>query len=177
MPEEILDIVDEQDNILGCTSRTLVHQLGLRHRGAHVFLFTPDRRLLVQRRQHDRETWPGALDCSVSEHVKSGEGYLQAALRGLEEELGLGVTELRLVLHFAMNYGPNDNEISQVFEGEVDPKAVRADTREVESVTYYSLEQLWQMIDEREELFCRWFEEMLLWYGGKSSDIQVLGNA
>ena len=90
MKDEFFDIVNDQNEVVGLEKRQVVHQTGLCHRGVHVFLFTPDRRLLIQKRSQTRDKFPGTLDCSVSEHLKPGESYLDAAVRGLREELGIG---------------------------------------------------------------------------------------
>jgi isopentenyldiphosphate isomerase len=89
MAEELLDIVDDNDIVLGREPRSTVHKVGLQHRGVHVFLFTTDGKMLVQKRSADRASSPSMLDCSVSEHVKAGESYREAAIRGMKEELGL----------------------------------------------------------------------------------------
>jgi len=54
--EELFDIVDDEDQVIGLETRSTAHRLGLQHRGAHVFLFTPDGKLLVQKRSADRFT-------------------------------------------------------------------------------------------------------------------------
>ena len=69
--------------------RSVVHQKGLQHRGVHVFLFNEQGEMLIQKRSADRANSPSLLDCSVSEHVKAGENYLEAAARGLKEEMGV----------------------------------------------------------------------------------------
>lgn len=89
MPDELFDVVDEQDHVIGQETRSLVHRRGLWHRGVHVFLFTRAHKLLVQQRSKDRLQAPLAWDCSVSEHVKAGEDYYSAAMRGLKEEMGV----------------------------------------------------------------------------------------
>ena len=81
--EEFLDIVTEDDIVTHQALRSVVHARGLWHRGVHVFLVDNGGRLLVQKRSADRTIAPSALDCSVSEHVKAGESYLEAARRGL----------------------------------------------------------------------------------------------
>ena len=83
MPDEMLDIVDAKDKVIGAELRSLVHARGLWHRGVHVFLFDGRGRLLVQKRSANRRQYASLLDCSVSEHVKAGEDYPTAAARGL----------------------------------------------------------------------------------------------
>ncbi len=48
MSDELFDVVDENNIVIGQEWRSIVHQRGLWHRGVHVFLFTCDGKLLVQ---------------------------------------------------------------------------------------------------------------------------------
>jgi len=176
MPDELFDIVDEQDKVIGQEMRSIVHQRGLWHRGVHVFLFTQDGKLLVQQRSKDRMHAPSALDCSVSEHLKAGEDYYSAALRGLQEELGVKGIEIQPLVKFKMNYGPNDNEISALYQGEVEPALVKFDPVEVERIDYYSLPELEEFITKKEFVFSYWFEQLVRWSLGNPSALQVLEN-
>jgi len=174
MTDELLDVVNEKDETLGRELRSAVHARGLLHRGVHIFLATPDGRLLVQKRGRNQDTYPLALDCSVSEHVKAGEGYLKAARRGLWEELGLEAVPLRALVKFKMEYGPGDLEICQLYEGRADPEAVRFDPGEVEAVASYSLDELKGMARGGKTQFSSWLVELLNWYSGKPSRLEVL---
>jgi len=173
MPDELFDIIDENDIVVGRELRSVVHQHGLWHRGVHVLLFTHDGKLLVQQRSKDRLHAPLALDCSVSEHVKAGEEYHQAAIRGLKEELGIGEIAIEPLVKFRMNYGPNDNEISQLYKGIVDPSKVSFDPVEIERIEYYILDELHEMLENGSQNFSYWFEQILGWYLGKPSALQV----
>jgi isopentenyldiphosphate isomerase len=168
MADELFDIVDDEDRVIGQETRSTAHRLGLQHRGVHVFLFTPDRKLLAQKRSKDRAQYPSLLDCSVSEHVKAGEGYLEAALRGMKEEMGVEGIEIKPLVKFRMEYGPNDNEISMLYKGVVDPEKVTFDPVEVEGVAYYSLAELEEMIEREGGGLCGWFTELAGWYLEKS---------
>ena len=174
--DELLDIVNDEDIVTGQQTRSIVHQLGLQHRGAHVFLFAQDGKMLVQKRSADRAASPSALDCSVSEHVKAGESYLEAAIRGMKEEMGVAGIEVNPLVKFRMNYGVNDNEISTLYEGIVDPDKVKFDPIEIEEINYYSLDELQEMIKKGHVKFCGWFVELLNWYLGKSSKMILQGH-
>ena len=176
MPDEMFDVIDEKDKVIGQEMRSIVHQRGLWHRGVHVFLFTGEGKLLVQQRSKDRVHSPLALDCSVSEHVKAGENYFAAALRGLKEEMGVEGIELKRLVKFKMNYGPNDNEISELYRGVVNPAAVRFDPVEIERIYYYSLDELQQLLENGNHNFSYWFEQIFQWYSGNPSALQVLDN-
>ncbi|MDD2920662.1 MAG: NUDIX domain-containing protein [Anaerolineales bacterium] len=159
--DELLDIVNDEDIVIDRQMRSAVHQLGLQHRGAHVFLFTADGKLLIQKRSTDRAHSPSLLDCSVSEHVKAGESYLAAAQRGLKEEMGVEGIEIKEIAKFRMNYGANDNEISVLYEGIVNPAQVEFDPIEIESIQYLSVGELEDLINKESEKFCGWFIELL----------------
>lgn len=172
--DELLDIVNDEDIVIDQQMRSTVHQLGLQHRGAHVFLFTRDGKMLVQKRSADRVASPSALDCSVSEHVKAGESYLEAALRGMKEELGVIGIDVTPLVTFKMNYGINDNEISRLFEGVVDPEKVKFDLEEIEEVEYYTVNEIREMMEAGNVKFCGWFIEIIKWRVGKPSQLTVL---
>lgn len=174
MSDEFLDIVNDDDFITGQETRSTVHKLGLQHRGAHVFLFTADGKMLVQKRSADRASSPSMLDCSVSEHVKAGESYLEAAARGMKEEMGVEGVEIKALVRFRMNYGVNDNEISTLYEGIIDPGKVRFDPIEIEEVKYYSLDELQKMIKDENIKFCGWFIELLNLYINGTGKMQVM---
>lgn len=174
MTDEILDVVTDDDQVTNQENRQAVHLRGLQHRGVHVFLATAQGELIVQQRSRRRGLCPLALDCSVSEHVKAGEDYLQAAQRGLAEELGIRQTRLQALVKFRMDYAPNDREISVLYEGSADLAQVHFDPVEVERVACYPLLELDRMIETGEQVFSGWFVQLIHWYLGKPSSLQVL---
>ena len=174
MPDELLDVVSQDDMVVARELRSVVHTRGLIHRGVHVFLFTPDGQLLVQQRSRHRDTAPLALDCSVSEHVKSGEDFPSAAQRGLQEELGIVQVTLSRVAYFQFCYGPNDNKISQLFEGVLHSESVHSDSQEVERVFCQSLPELLSIREAKTAQFSSWFEQLLLWYSRRPCQLHIL---
>ena len=87
--EELFDVVNERDEVIGVAPRAQVHAEGLRHRAAHVLVFNPEGRLFVQRRSFAKDNSPGCWDTSAAGHLDAGEDYHAAALRELGEELGV----------------------------------------------------------------------------------------
>lgn len=174
MPDELFDVVNEEDIVIGQEMRSIVHQRGLWHRGVHVLLFTNEGKLLVQQRSKDRVHSPSTLDCSVSEHVKAGEEYYSAAMRGLMEELGVTGVEVKPLIKFKMNYGPNDNEISELYQGGVNPATIKFDPVEIERVDYYSISELQKLMECGESIFSYWFEQIIQWYLGNPSALGVI---
>lgn len=84
-----LNIVDENDNIIGKDTRENIHKNGLLHREIHVWIFNSKGEILFQRRSKKVETFPNLLDASVGGHVEIGDDYLEAAVKELEEETGI----------------------------------------------------------------------------------------
>ena len=82
-------VVDAEDRVLRHAPRGECHaDPTLMHRTVHVVVET-GAGLLLQRRGFDKDKGAGLWDSACAGHVEPGETYLQAAIRELEEELGL----------------------------------------------------------------------------------------
>lgn len=95
--EEIFDVVDEGDVVVGRATRREVHEKGLLHRAVHVFVVNRHGELLLQKRSRFKDVHPGVWDSSAAGHLDAGEDYQSAALRELAEEMGVtevGVEEI-----------------------------------------------------------------------------------
>jgi len=89
MSEEIFDVVNERDEVIGQERRSQVHRLGLKHRAVHVLIFNSSGHVFLQKRSMKKDTFPGAWDSSASGHLDHGEDYDACAIREVREELGL----------------------------------------------------------------------------------------
>ena len=89
MPEEIFDVVNERDEVIGRQPRAAVHRLGLMHRAVHVLVFNTAGQVFLQKRSMTKDRQPGLWDSSASGHVDSGEDYDACAVREVREEIGL----------------------------------------------------------------------------------------
>jgi isopentenyl-diphosphate delta-isomerase type 1 len=89
MPDEIFDLVNERDEVIGQEKRREVHRLGLRHRAVHVLVFNAEGKLFLQKRSLAKDTFPGVWDSSSSGHLDTGEDYDACAVRELREEIRL----------------------------------------------------------------------------------------
>lgn len=90
-PDELFDIVDDMDRVVGQATRSEVHQKGLWHRAVHIVVRNKAGEVLLQQRSMLKDTCPGLWTTSCAGHLDAGEGYLAAAVRELQEELGIGV--------------------------------------------------------------------------------------
>ena len=89
MSEEIFEVVNERDEVIGRQPRSEVHRLGLRHRAVHVLVFNRRGDVFLQKRSMTKDCFPGAWDSSASGHLNPGESYEACAVREVREELGL----------------------------------------------------------------------------------------
>ena len=90
MSSELIDVYNAVGEKTGCVERSKAHgDNTLLHRAAHVFVFSGDGRLLLQKRAITKRIQPGKWDASVGGHLAAGEDYLTGARRELAEELGL----------------------------------------------------------------------------------------
>jgi 16S rRNA (adenine1518-N6/adenine1519-N6)-dimethyltransferase len=111
-PDEIFDVVDGQDIVVGREFRREIHRRGLLHRAIHIFWLRGDGLLCLQRRSYAKDNCPGLLSSSCAGHVDSGEDYLGAAIRELREELGVAVPRASLV---EVDYAPWHTELGNEF--------------------------------------------------------------
>jgi isopentenyl-diphosphate delta-isomerase len=86
---EWLDIVDENDIVIGRAPRNQIHSENHFHRASHVMVFNSQGEVFVQLRSMQKDNSPGLWDTSCAGHVDSGEDYLACAVRELAEELGV----------------------------------------------------------------------------------------
>lgn len=88
---EILDIVNDNDEVIGQAERDEVHRVGLVCRLVYVCFYTADGRVILQKRSDTKKNDAGKLTTTVSGHVASGQSYLEAAIRETLEESGVDV--------------------------------------------------------------------------------------
>lgn len=92
-PDEIFDVVDENDCVVGQATRAEVHRKKLFHRAVHILVFDARGNVVLQKRSLAKDTCPGLFSTSCAGHVDSGETYAVAAIRELGEELGIALSD------------------------------------------------------------------------------------
>ncbi len=91
--DELLDILNSNGQKTGKTAlKSTAHKEGLYHATVHVWVYTSDRKVLLQQRGFNKETYPGYWDVSVAGHIHAGESIEKAAIREVKEEIGLNIT-------------------------------------------------------------------------------------
>lgn len=96
--EELFPLVNENGETIGKATRGECHSGSmLLHPVVHLHLATEDGRLYLQKRSMDKDIQPGKWDTAVGGHMDYGETVSQALARESREELGVDVTQLKLI--------------------------------------------------------------------------------
>ena len=152
-PDEIFDLVDEHDQVIGLLARSEIHRQQRRHRAIHIFWIRADGLICLQRRAYSKDNCPGLLSTACAGHVDSGEGYAAAAQRELFEELGIQVSLAQLP---EIDYAPAHPDLGHEFvrsyllRGDFKPVIARP---EVDSLLWRHPEELWAWIAAQPAIF------------------------
>lgn len=157
--DELFDVVDEQDKVLRRMPRREVHAGGHRHRAVHVFVFGSDRRIFLQKRSQSKDSSPGLWDAACSGHLEAGEDYDRAALRELEEEIGLRPSVPPVRWFFVAAGAETGNEFIWVYRCASDGP-FRLNPAEIEGGRWLGIEELEQAMRRNPGEFTRPFRHI-----------------
>lgn len=182
--EEMLEILDNTGKPTGrAKARSLVHLDGDAHATSHVWLIRAadgskgrtGYDILLQKRSHNKDSFPDCYDISSAGHIPFGQGYAESAIRELKEELGLDACENDLEfigVHDAFNkaefYGRPflNHEISNVYllERNPEPSEFRLQPEEVQSVIWMDFDECYDSVKNNLFRHCICMDEMDMLY-------------
>lgn len=156
-----LILVDSKDNVLGYAEKEKCHHgKPILHRAFSIFLFNNKGEMLITKRSSLKKTWPGFWSNAVCSHPRKDEETHAAAVRRLEEELGITSS---LAYLFKFEYSADydgewgEHELDWVFAGKISEEP-KADRDEIEDWKFISVEQLRQDVKNRPEKYTPWFK-------------------
>lgn len=152
-------LVDENDKRRGFMEKIEAHEKGELHRAFSVFIFNNKNELLLQRRADHKYHSGGLWTNTCCSHPKPGESNDQAALRRLEEEMGItGVLqeEFSFVYKHEFENGMIEHELDHVFFGWTDDLP-KVNSEEVAEYTYVPMDRLHEKLKSNPELYTPWF--------------------
>jgi isopentenyl-diphosphate Delta-isomerase len=134
---------------------------GLLHLAFSVYVFSPDRRLLlIQQRAAGKRLWPLAWANTCCSHPRIGESAIEAGRRRLREEMGLSC-ELNAGHEFVYRA---EDPAGRGVEHEYDVLLVgthlgdpKPDSAEVAAWEWANVESLQQDMRDRPERYAPWF--------------------
>ena len=147
---EMVEVVDEQDVVIGTSDIRDCLEKGLLHRAVAVLVVRKNGELLLQQRGL-RDKWhPGLWTLSSTGHVKAGEAYDVAAARELREELGISARLARLrkrLMPPVKSEGLTEREWVTLYAARTEKPCI-IDRTEVEGVKEVSASQLLRMFND-----------------------------
>lgn len=164
--EELFDICDADDRVIGVAPRSEVHAKNWLHRAVHVFVFNPAGELLMHLRSATKDQYPSTFTSSASGHVSSGESYESSVERELWEELGLR-GELEFLAKFSA--GPETCfEHTQLYRLVTDAVPT-PDPEEIAAIEWLSLADVATRLEREPERFSPCYRTLLTWYLARES--------
>ena len=152
MSEEIFDVVNERDEVIGQRLRSEVHRLGLQHRAVHVLVFNSRGEIFLQKRSLRKDRQPGLWDSSTSGHLDRGEDYDSSAVRELREEIGLALAQPPQRLFKINACKETDQEFVWVYRCQSEgPFELNAE--EIERGDWFAPTEVTRLMNERPEDF------------------------
>lgn len=145
-----MDIIDENDSVIGKVPRDEIRSKVLLHRGVLIFVFNSKGEIFVHKRTETKKIYSGYYDLACGGGVDAGEGYEEAAYRESSEELGLKNQKLKFL--FKERYKSDiDNTLVSVYKTVYDGK-ITLQKDEIVSGKFMPLKDLNELI--KKEKFC-----------------------
>jgi len=141
---EYVDIVDENNNVIGKAKREDVDVNNLLARASLIFIFNKKGEILIQKRSMKKRRYSGQYDIGVGETLLAGESYEAGAERGLQEELGIKDVAIEYIFSYQFigeESKRNYKVYSCVYNGEI-----RFDDGEVAEARFLTLTELKQLL-------------------------------
>ena len=154
--DELIDIISKNGELTGETClKSEAHKKGMLHASAHIWIFDKEKNVLIQKRAANKDTFPNLWDISVAGHISAGEEPITSALREVEEEIGLIVSEKQL--HFIGTAKKRvehhddliDNELHYIYVCEIDfnVDSLKIQKEEVAAIKSIKLDKLIQLVN------------------------------
>ncbi len=155
--EEFIDVVGTDGRKTGIRKkRALIHRDGDLHQTVHVWI-SDGKRVLLQKRAPQKDSFPNKWDVSAAGHVSSGEDIEQAAMRECYEELGLKrqLDEFNFIgksYQYHENDLIKDNELVYIYviKKSISLKEVQIEEDEISGVLYINPGLLKKLVQNRD---------------------------
>ena len=156
MKEEFLEVYSPEGTKTGQKkSKSEIHRKGLFHSTVHVWIFTEEGNILIQKRSKKKELNPGVWDVSVAGHIKFNENIKKAAKRETLEETGININTkdlLKIGVYRSINIHPTaiDKEFFHTYILKIDKNSINLDFKnnEVDDLKFISIEEMESLIKE-----------------------------
>ncbi len=159
--EEMVDVVDNNDVVIGSAPRKGIHKTDKMHRSVHIFLINSSGRIWLEKRAANTDTFPKYYNSSAAGHVSLGESYEEGAIREIEEELGIKNANIEK-MHKLKASNETSNEFVTFFIVKSDEKP-KINKEATDALNSYSVEEIDEMIANGAK-FVPIFMKLYEWY-------------
>jgi isopentenyl-diphosphate delta-isomerase len=156
-------LVDENDRAIGTMEKMEAHRKGVLHRAFSVLLFNSKGELLIQKRSGNKYHSAGLWTNTCCSHPRPDETLPEAAMRRLQEEMGIQVDVEPLysfIYRVNLDGGLIEHELDHVLIGHFDGEP-ELNHDEASAWRYASMAQLKQEALENPSEFTHWFKLIL----------------
>lgn len=140
-----VDIIDEHEKVLRVVDTKVAHAQHLLHRAVGIVLVNSKHEVLLQLRKATKYQYPLYWCDSVAGHVDAGETTEHAAVREMQEELGIQVP-LMFVGKVIIDE-PEEHELLSIYFGKSDGPFVLQE-EEMEEATFFPVAFLKQCLTQ-----------------------------
>ncbi|MBS3142817.1 alpha/beta fold hydrolase [Candidatus Woesearchaeota archaeon] len=157
--DELVDVVDKNDRVLGTATKGFCHSKGLRHRSVAVLIENAQKKIVVQIRAKNK-IGAGLLDNSASGHIAAGDSYKNAALRELKEERGI-TCKLKKIAKLEEDHwrhGPHIVHVWELFVGKHNGP-YHYQKSELAGIKLMALKELQSLIKTKPNTLCEGFKQ------------------
>ena len=157
--DEPLILVNADDEILGHQEKASCHDgQGILHRAFSVFIFNASGEVLLQERSEQKRLWPNTWANTCCSHPRKGEDVPAAALRRLNEELGIEANlEFLYKFEYHASYADkgSEHELCWVLVGQSD-NPPQTNANEISQTCYLKPEDLDAALQANPEDYSPW---------------------
>lgn len=149
---EIVDIVDDENVVIGKISEADLYKCPNNHRIVHVLIFNDNGEMALQLRSRTDDYLPLHWTTVVGGHVQAGETPEQAAKREMREEIGVDIPFEKLFeTAYELPQVPGMKKFLTVFRATYNGP-FSPNLKDIERVEFFSQEKIRQMINNQEKV-------------------------
>ncbi len=161
-------LVNEQDEAIGSSEKLATHFQGKLHRAFSVVIVRKrgeSLEVLLQKRSNTKYHSAGLWSNACCGHPQPDEDIVVAAVRRLQEEMGISVS-LKAIGKFhylakLSNVGLIENEIDHVLVGCSDLEVIPFNSDEVQSYRWLPIPELLLDLKQRPDLYTVWLSQVM----------------
>ncbi|EFA85867.1 hypothetical protein PPL_01099 [Heterostelium album PN500] len=150
---EYIDVINEDGSPAGYSlPRSEIHSKGMWHRVVHVWLVDTEGNLLIQQRSANKESFASYWDISCAGHIEAGMNSIDTAIKELDEELGLHITDASK-LEYLFTYNELADVYLYTFSKHMELSEFKLQEEEVQALKWLHYTKLFEMVSRNDPTF------------------------